>query len=232
MADLSSFTNILLQWIVNPLMWLLILLGTLIGAFLILVIRKKRKLVYPTYEITEYGINKLKSGWFGKQNFLKYWDYGDEVIKTDAGDPILKFSEEDFQELDNKRGILLSLGFIVILSIVVGSFNLMYDQDYSIGLNDNSTEQKFITYMSTSEQQIKGGEVSQDQESITLKGSYGLMTDAISIVWDFLSGGFIEDVVSQMNLGESGVVIGRIVRILYFLSLVFAVLFAVFKIAL
>lgn len=130
------------------------------------------------------------------------------------------------------EGILLTLAFLAVLSVVVGSFNLMYDKNYDLGLSDNSgAEQLFIQYQSTAEQQIKGGEVEFDAtQGITLKSSYGMTKDAINIVWSFISGGFIERIVSTWNLGESGSILARSIRIIYFLSLVFALLYALFKI--
>ena len=129
------------------------------------------------------------------------------------------------------EGILLVLAFVIVLGIVVGSFNYLYDKSYDVGLSDNSTEQKFIEYETSSESQIKGGEVAFDaQQGISLKSSYGLAVDAIDIIWSFLSGGFIENVAEMLNLGESAMVLARILRILWFLSLVFALLYALFKV--
>jgi len=131
------------------------------------------------------------------------------------------------------EGILLTLAFITVFGIVLAGFNLKYGQNYSLGITDNTTEQLFIDYQDTSQEQIKGGEVEFDaDQGITLKESYGLAKDAINIVWTFLSGGFIEKVAESWNVGESGMVLARSIRIIYFLSLVFALLYALFKVAL
>lgn len=132
------------------------------------------------------------------------------------------------------EGILLTFAFIAVLTIVIGSMNLTYDENYNVGFTSgNDTEQLFINYQDTAEQQIKGGEVEFDAEQgLSLKNSYGLTTDAISIVWSFLSGGFIEEAVNSWGLGESGTALARAIRIIWFLSLVFALLYALFKVAL
>ncbi len=130
------------------------------------------------------------------------------------------------------EAILLSLAFITVFGIVVAGFNLQYDQDYSLGITDNTTEQLFIQYQDTAESQIQGGDVEFDaQQGISLKESYGLTKDLINIVWSFLSGGFIEDVVSLLNLGAAGVAFAKVFRIIWFISLVFALLYALFKVA-
>lgn len=130
------------------------------------------------------------------------------------------------------EGILLTLAFVAALSVVVAGFNLMYVQNYSLGFTDSNTEQLFVDYQSTAEQQIKGGEVEFDaQQGISLKSSYGLAKDAINIVWVFLSGGFIEEAISSWGVGAAGTALAKAIRILWFLSLVFALLYALFKIA-
>jgi|TARA_R100001530_G_scaffold32676_1_gene25668 hypothetical protein len=126
---------------------------------------------------------------------------------------------------------MLSLVFVTILTLVIAAFNVQYGEDYSLGLTDNKTEQLFINYQDTADSQIHGGDVEFDaQTGITLKNSYGLVTDAISIVWTFLSGGWIEQLASMWGLGASGMILARGLRILYFLSLVFALLYALFKV--
>ena len=131
------------------------------------------------------------------------------------------------------EGILFTLAFITILGVILVSFNGLYGKDYSVGLTDNTTENLFIQYQETSSEQIKGGDVAFDaDQGISLKSSDGLAKDAISIVWSFLTGGFIENAVGYWNVGASGQVIAKTLRIIWFLSLVFALLFALFKIKL
>ena len=131
------------------------------------------------------------------------------------------------------EGIILSLVFVTILGLVVAALNLQYDKNNSLGLSDDTTEQLFIDYQDTAETQIKGGEVEFDAtQGITLKSSYGLVTDAISIAWTFISGGWIEKLASMWGLGAAGLAIAKGLRIIYFLSLVFALLYALFKIKL
>jgi len=129
------------------------------------------------------------------------------------------------------EGILLTLAFVTILGLVIGGFNSKYDKDYSLGITDNTTESLFINYQDTASEQLKGGEVAFDaQQGISLKNSYGLATDAISIAWSFLSGGFIEKAAQMWNVGAAGLVLAKALRIIWFLSLVFALLYALFKV--
>jgi hypothetical protein len=132
------------------------------------------------------------------------------------------------------EGIILSLAFVTILALVVANFNVMYGQDNSLPFADDSgAQQAFIEYQTTSQEQIAGGDVAFDaQQGITLKSSWGLAKDAVTISWNFITGGWIERVAASWNLGESATAIAKAIRIIYFLSLVFALLYALFKVVL
>ena len=132
------------------------------------------------------------------------------------------------------EGILLSLVFLSVLTLVVVNFNLLYSKNYILPFTDNSaSENLFINYQDTSQKQIQGGEVEFDaSQGITLKSSWGLAKDVVSITWSFLSGGWIEQTVDAWGIGESGTALAKGLRVLYFLSLVFALLYALFKVAL
>jgi len=107
MIDRSLITTYLVKWVINPLAWLLLILGFLFGVIAILYIKKRRALKYNGFEITDYGINTgIKCGWFGSRWYAKgLWTTGSERMFTSDGEEILNFSEEDFIEINNKRGV-------------------------------------------------------------------------------------------------------------------------------
>lgn len=130
------------------------------------------------------------------------------------------------------EGILLTLSFLAVLGVVIAAMNIQYNKNYDLGLTDNSgAEQLFITYQDNAQNQIEGGEVEFDAtQGITLKSSYGITKDVIRIIWSFVSGGFIEQLANTWGVGESGMILAKTIRIIYFLSVVFALLYALFKI--
>lgn len=132
------------------------------------------------------------------------------------------------------EGVILSLLFISLLTIVTGSMNLAYNENYDVNLNDDSgTEQKFIEYIDTSQTQIQGGEAEFDaQQGITVKSSWGLAKDGSSIIWSFFSGGFIEKLASAWHLGAAGTIFAKVFRMLYVLAMVYAMLYVLFKVVL
>jgi len=132
MVDVSSITAIILKWVINPLFWFLLIVGFVVGVILILVIRKRRRLIYKTVEMVDIGkgkiaFNNIKSGWFGKTIYLKgLWWSGEEVLRTGTGEIIEDFSTEDFQEIDGKRGVVCFRDPInqnILVPISRGKFN-------------------------------------------------------------------------------------------------------------
>jgi len=132
------------------------------------------------------------------------------------------------------EGIILSLAFVAILSIVIGGMNHDYGKNYNIGFSDSSnTEQLFINFNEQAQTQIQGGEAQFDaQQGITVKSSWGIAKDAVSVTWSFLSGNWIEQTINVWGLGESGTVLAKAIRIVYITALIFALLYVLFKVGL
>jgi len=129
------------------------------------------------------------------------------------------------------EAVLLLVAFLGVVAVVVLNFNGIYDQDYQIGLGTNSTADRFVDYQGTSADAIQGGEADFDSASgITLKSSWAMSKNVFGIVADFVTGGFIEEATSNLGLGESGVIWAKYLRILYFISLIFAILYILFKV--
>lgn len=111
-VDMSFVTKNLIGWFLNPLFWMLILVGIAILLIFILWIRKKRRLIYSASELVDYGqgkfgINSLKCGYYGKKLYFRglLWK-GEEVMRADSGEEIRDFSTEDFQQINGKRGVV------------------------------------------------------------------------------------------------------------------------------
>lgn len=135
MVDFTSFmTTQILQWIVNPLIWLIIIGVMVLGSFGALYIRKKRKLSFSTIEMLDFGegkfgFNLIKSGWFGKKTFLfNLIDWGEKILKTQDNQEIKDFSTEDYQEVNGKRGVVC--------------YRNPYRQDFLVPINRLSIKNK------------------------------------------------------------------------------------------
>ncbi|MBM3191436.1 MAG: LPXTG cell wall anchor domain-containing protein [Chlamydiae bacterium] len=109
---LSDFTNSILSWFMSPLIWLAIIGVLLVISVGFLYIRKRKRLQFPACEIIDLGngktgFNILKTGWFGIALYFNgLWWKGREVMRTNAMEIIEEFSEEDFQEVNGRRGVI------------------------------------------------------------------------------------------------------------------------------
>ena len=108
---LGDYTGMLMQWILTPAIWLILIFVFLVGVFGILWLRKKRRLQFECLEIVDLnsraGFNLIKCGYFGKRLWLGgLWWTGEEALITATGEIIHNFSTEDFQEINGKRGVV------------------------------------------------------------------------------------------------------------------------------
>lgn len=126
------------------------------------------------------------------------------------------------------EGILFSIFFVGVLAIVIGGMNIKYRQDNQLGIGANTTESALIDYQGTLETQTKEGEATfTSTEGLTLKSSWGMVKNIVVIVWDFLTGGWIETICISMKLPS---IVASIFRRLYFISLGLIVLTILFKV--
>jgi len=129
------------------------------------------------------------------------------------------------------EGILLTIAFLTVFGIIITNFNGMYDKNNQVGFGTNTTPDEFIDYTNTADDKVRGGEADFDSNSgMTLKESWGITKGVYKIVMSFVTGGFIEDAFYYTNLGEAGQSFAVILRILWTLSLIFAILYILFKV--
>lgn len=129
------------------------------------------------------------------------------------------------------EGILLSIALVLVLGVIVTNMNGLYGQNKEIGLGTNTTANSFINYQDTASGQIVGGTASFDSvNGITLSSSWGILKEAFSVVAGVITGGWIEQIFAYTSLGESGQIIASYLRVLWFLALVFAILYILFKV--
>jgi len=126
------------------------------------------------------------------------------------------------------EGILLAVLFVLVLATIITNFNQMYGGSNNLGLGTNTTKDAFVDYQDTLSSEIKGGEADFESSSgLTLKSSWGIIKTGMSIIWDFLTGGWIETIVNYMHAPSE---VALIFRILYFLSIGFIILKLLFKV--
>jgi len=122
------------------------------------------------------------------------------------------------------EGILLVLLFIGVFGSVISGMNIHYGKGYQVGLGEqvNATQSSFIDYTDSASGEIIGGEAEFTvSEGLTLKSTWNILKSVFSVISDFITGGFIETICNWMHLG---VEVAITFRVLYFASLIFAVI--------
>lgn len=112
--DLAGTTNSIIGFFSNLLFWFVFLVGAVVLGFLFLYMRKKRKLIYPSFILSHEGNGKMSffetsAGWFKKKSaFFGLIDYGnEEILKTKQGERIQAGSTVDFHTIKGKRGLIM-----------------------------------------------------------------------------------------------------------------------------
>jgi len=115
--DFGGISGGLLKILTSFLFWGLVLIAIVGGTMLSLIIRKKRKLIYPIMIFTDLGAGKMGikarlkngAGWFKKKTmFFGLFDYGGEdILRTWDKREIQNASSEDFHDINGKRGLVV-----------------------------------------------------------------------------------------------------------------------------
>ena len=129
------------------------------------------------------------------------------------------------------EGILLTVAFLAVLTIGIASLNTDYSQTHTIPLVDNTTMQSMISYQQGAQSQIQRGDVITGSViGINIVQSYNLLKGAGNIIWSFLSGGFINQLGNMLGLGDAGMTLMNVLRIIWVLGLIFGFLYVFFKV--
>jgi hypothetical protein len=126
------------------------------------------------------------------------------------------------------EGILLSILAVMMIGVAVAGFNSWYGEDHQVGLGTETTMNEFIDYQDTLSEEIKGGEADFDSSAgLTLKSSWGILKSIVTIMWNFITGGWIETLILYMKLPLA---VAVIFRVLWFLAFGYIILKILFKV--
>jgi hypothetical protein len=145
-----------------------------------------------------------------------------------------------YKLLKDKRGYSLSgwtetalfiTLFIGLIGLLIVSLNVKFDENFdkTFGRPDrlSGLEQDLNDYQNTLQKSVTEGSASSTGLGISLTTTWNILSSGSTIMWSFLTGGFIEDMVS---LAGFPMMVGRILRILFVLSIGFIILKLVLRI--
>lgn len=130
------------------------------------------------------------------------------------------------------EGIVFTLAFLGVLGLIIADFNSLYpNEEQNLNLSSRVSLENFVNYNQNASNKAKNGDVALNAvNGITLKSSYDIMIGFVNLIWDFLSGGWIFQLVETMQLGTSGLILSTALWILYFISLIWGIFYVIFKV--
>lgn len=129
------------------------------------------------------------------------------------------------------EGIILMLLFVILLGVVVANYNTLYSTNHSVGL-DTSALDDFTAQVQTGNDQIIGGEATQVNDGLSLTTSWALAKGFFGVAWSFINGSWISQIIiGMLGLGgTAGVTIALVLRMLFLITIIWAVIKLFFKV--
>jgi hypothetical protein len=122
---------------------------------------------------------------------------------------------------------LFMLLFISLIAFMNVTYDGSYDGSFGLSTSISTTQGELSDYQDTLQQNVKSGQATSSGEGISLTTTWNIITGGLNIMWTFLTGGFIEQVVGLLRLPA---IVGTILRILFVLSIGFILIKLILKI--
>lgn len=127
--------------------------------------------------------------------------------------------------------IFVSL-FVLLFVAFIANMNSIYNKniDGTLGLNDvaSTTQGSLSEYQNTLQQNVRTGTSSSSGTGVSLSTTWGIIRAGANIMWDFVSGQYMY--ILCTDLLELPEVVGRMLQILFVLSIGFIIIKLVTKI--
>ena len=127
------------------------------------------------------------------------------------------------------EGMMFFVLFLLVFTIIIVSMNSIHDgEDYVVeGFDTSDIQESFGGYQESMEEKITGGEASfLSAVGLTLSTSWNILTSLFSMLMSFVTGGFIQTIISYLKLPD---IVGFILRGLFITALGFIILRALFN---
>lgn len=126
-------------------------------------------------------------------------------------------------------GIIVFLG---VLTVIIIRMNTLYSDDYNPTFNivTNDTLNNLKGYQSTLESGVAGETAVSGETGISLSTLGNIIISAITIMWGVVTGGWIENIIGLLHLGETGTLLAGGLRILFVFSIGFIIIKLILKV--
>lgn len=126
------------------------------------------------------------------------------------------------------EAIVFSVLLVLMLGLVFAEMNTIHDEEYNLGLGTDSVITEITGLQEALQTKTDTGEVSfVTAVGMTLTSSWDIITSIMTVLWNFLTGSWVETIAGYMRLPP---MVGILFRALYFLSIGFVLLKILFKV--
>jgi len=125
------------------------------------------------------------------------------------------------------EGIVVFMIAVSAIGIIVGAMNIDYGKTNEVPFETSATQQALESWKANIANQTQGGEVQfTSSYGLQLTTLWGVVSDAFTLVWDFITGSAIDKACYYMGLGFIAIYI----KMLYFLSIGLIIIYLFFKV--
>lgn len=118
--------------------------------------------------------------------------------------------------------LLIILILILVTTQILGPMNTTYNKSFDTGLSTDALDD-YQEAIQGADEKIKGGEVTQEDQGLSLKEAGSIGKLLYNTIWNFVTGGFIDNLLTDV-LGFPAIV-GTIVRLMFITSLILIIVY-------
>lgn len=121
--------------------------------------------------------------------------------------------------------------FMLLIGMLIINLNVTLDEDYDSNFGNpdrlSGVQENLKDYQDTLQQGVKEGQTTSSTDGLSWTKTWNIITAGADIMWSFLTGGFIEDVVGMIGLPT---LVGTLLRILFVISIGFILIKLVLRV--
>jgi hypothetical protein len=132
--------------------------------------------------------------------------------------------------------ICILLILFILAFVVIGGdqgMNSLYNQTYNstFGLTQvTETQNSLNSYQEPLKNGLGSDPTTNAVNGVNLVGSWGMIYSGIQIMLGFVTGGFIQNAIGLMQLGQAGFYLGWALRLLFIFGIAFIIIKILFKV--
>lgn len=127
------------------------------------------------------------------------------------------------------KTLSLTLLFVLLFGLVLGTLNDTYSKDFDIGIDTSAIQEQGALATATigADGQVTDGEVTQQDDGLSLSSSWAVSKTIYSMVKGIISGNLIHTIIVDMMQLPSAIAL--VLQMLFWASLIFIVIKLFFR---